>query len=256
MAIKQDAMSNYLDTVDLVPQLYDDEDQNFPVLSPAQIRELIIRNDSQLRGELRPYFGDSLSITTPYAVTPIARYGNSAAGRLLLTNGTSDIVVSTGASIYTQVYKITFTSTTAFSCESDLTGSQGTGNTSSAFTTTDTFVGIDETLWNGAFFNGDVHYLKIYNHEQMLVHLSALLTAQYILDTIYTEEVPDASATAEKYGEKYKQSIRMLRNGTAFLEKGLTKRDINPIQVDYEIDEYGSDATKYRDTDWNPRTGI
>jgi hypothetical protein len=256
MAIKQDAISNYLDTVDLVPQLYDDEDQNFPVLSPEQIRELIIRNDAQLRGELRPFYGDSISTTTPYAVTPIARYGNSSAGKLLLTNGTNDIAVSTGASIYTQVYKLTFTSTTAFDCESDLTGSQGNGTIGSNFTTTDTFVTINSALWNGSFFNADVHYLKIYNHEQMLAHLSALLTAQYILDTIYTEEVPDASATAEKYGEKYKQSIRMLRNGTAFLEKGLTKRDINPIQVDYEIDEYGNDATKYRDTDWNPRTGI
>lgn len=256
MAIKQDAICTYLDVVDLVPQLYDDEDQNFPVLSPEAIREMIIRNDSQLRGELRPYFGDSISTTTPYAVTPIARYGNSAAGKLLLTNGTNDITVSTGASIYTQVYKISFTSTTAFSVEGDLTGAQGTGATSGNFTTSDTFVTINSALWSGTFFNGDVHYLKIYNHEHLLTHLSALLTAQYILDTIYTEEVPDASATAEKYGEKYKQTIRMLRNGTAFLEKGLTNRDINPIQVDYEIDEYGNDATKYRDADWNPRTGI
>ena len=95
MAIKQDAICNYLDIVDLVPQLYDDEDQNFPVLSPEQIRELVIRNDAQLRAELRPYYGDSLSTTSPYAVTPVARFGNSANGKLLITNGTNDIAVST-----------------------------------------------------------------------------------------------------------------------------------------------------------------
>ena len=256
MAIKQDAICTYLDVVGLVPQLYDDEDQNFPVLSPEQIREMVIRNDAQLRAELRPYYGDSISTTTPYAVTPVARYGNSANGKLLLTNGTTDIAVSTGATIYTQVYKFTFTSATAFSCESDLTGTQGTGSTSSAFTTTDTFVVVNNALWNGTFFNGDVHYLKIYNHENLLSHLSALLASQYILDTIYTEEVPDASATAEKYGDKYTNIVRALQAGTTFLEKGLSKRDINPIQVDYEIDQYGNDATKYRDTDWNPRTGI
>ena len=88
MAIKQDAICNYLDVVDLVPQLYDDEDQSFPVLSPEQIREMVIRNDAQLRAELRPYYGDSISTTSPYAVTPVARYGNSANGKLLLTNGT------------------------------------------------------------------------------------------------------------------------------------------------------------------------
>ena len=256
MAIKQDAISTYLDIVDLVPQLYDDEDQSFPVLAPEQMRELIIRSDAQLRGELRPSYGSDLSTSVPYAVTPIARFGNSANGKLLLTDGTNSISVSTGASVYTQVYKFKFTSATAFSCESDLTGSQGTGATSGNFTTSDTFVTINSSLWNGVFFTGDVHYLKIYNHESLLSHLSSLLTAQYILDTIYTEEVPDASATAEKYGDKYRFMVRGLQQGTTFLEKSLISRDITPIQVDYEIDEYGNDATKYKDTDWNPRTGI
>jgi len=256
MAIKNDAISTYLDIVDLIPQLYDDEDQNFPVLAPAAIREIIIRNDAQLRSALRPYFGSTLSTETPYAVTPIARYGNSAAGRLLLTNGTNDITVSTGASIYSQVYKITFTSATAFSVEADMTGGQGTGATGSNFTTSDTYITINSALWNGTFFNGDVHYLKIYNHEHMLVHMSSLLCAQYILDTIYTEEVPDASATAEKYGQKYGRMLRDIQRGEAFLEKGHSKRDIDPIQVDYEIDDYGTDVTDYAPADWNPRTGI
>ena len=82
-----------------------------------------------------------------------------------------------------------------------------------------------------------------------------LLAANQVLNTIYTEEVPDASASAEKYLEQYRNQIRALQRGDAFLEKGLSTRDISPVQLDYEIDEYGVDATDYPDKDWNPRTG-
>ncbi len=254
MATKKESISVYLDIVSLIPQLYDDESFALTVMSKQEIRDLIVRNDQQLRSELAPFYGTSLS-GTPNISTPIPRYGNTESGVLLVTDGTNDLTISEGSTVYSQVYEIKFTSSTAFSVTSDLTGAQGTGSTASNFTTTDTFLAINSSLWSGSFFAGDVHYIKVYNYEGMLVHMSSLLTANYILNTIFTEESPDASATAEKYDRLYRRLIRSLKNGTVFLEKGLTQRDINPIQVDYEIDQYGRDVTYYEGFDWNPRTG-
>lgn len=256
MAVTNNNIANFLDVVDLIPQLYDPEENKFNVLTPEEIRSLITRTDARLKMDLKPYYGSSLTTSSPYATTPIARFGNSASGKLLLANaaGTETLTVSSSLA-NTQVYTITFTSSTAFSVESDLTGSNGSGTTSGDFTTTDTYLTIPTELWNGTFFNGDVHYVRVYTHESALVYLSALLAANQVLNTIYTEEVPDASASAERYLEQYRNQIRALQRGEAFLEKGLSTRDIDPIQVDYEIDVYGTDATDYQDADWNPRTG-
>ena len=256
MAVTNDNIANFLDIVDLIPQLYDAEESSFNVLSEIELRSLITRTDSRLRMELKPYYSGTLTTSTPYATPPVPRFGNTQTGNLLLQNpaGSSTLTVSSSLTA-TQVYTITFTSATAFSVSSDLTGANGTGSTSSNFTTTDTFLTIPSALWNGSFFNGDVHYVKVYTHESALVQLSALLAANQVLNTIYTEEVPDASASAEKYMEQYLRQMRALQRGEAFLEKGLSTRDINPIQLDYEIDEYGTDATNYADKDYNPRTG-
>jgi len=256
MAVKNDNIANFLDVVDLIPQLYDAEESAFNVLSEIELRSIITRTDSRLRMELKPYYGSSLTTSVPYATASIPRFGNTASGNLLLQNPAGSTTLTVSASLTaTQVYTITFTSATAYTVTSDLTGANGTGAKGSSFTTTDTFLTIPAALWNGTFFNGDVHYIKVYTHESALVYLSTLLAANQVLNTIYTEEVPDASASAEKYLEQYLRQMRALQRGEAFLEKGLSTRDINPIQVDYEIDEYGTDATNYPNKDYNPRTG-
>lgn len=256
MAVTNSNISNFLDVVDLIPQLYDPEENKFNVLSREEIRSLITRTDARLKMELKPYYGSDLKTSVPYATTPIARFGNSESGTILLQNAAGSATLTVASTLTTtQVYQLKFTSATAYTVTSDLTGPNGTGAKGSSFTTTDGKLTIPSGIFNGTFFNGDIHYIKVYAHEIALVHLSSLLAAHEILNTIYTEEVPDASATAEKYFDQYIQQIRALQRGTAFLEKGLTSRDIDPIQLDYEIDEYGVDATNYADKDYNPRTG-
>jgi len=112
---------------------------------------------------------------------------------------------------------------------------------------------IEKECWNGTFTTDDVFYIKVYKYEGMLVHLSALLTSNYILNTIYTEEVPDASATAAKYDQMYRRLRRSLTEGEIFLEKGTIARNVGPIQVDYEIDDNGRDITNYQDFEWNSK---
>jgi len=248
-----ETLSTYLDVVDLIPQLYDEEDENFPVLSPQKIRDIIWKNDAQLRSQLKNYYGPDLT-STPRLGTPHPGRGYTGTAQLSGSEpGGEEITIADNTAVETQVYKFTFTSATAFDCTSDLTGTQGSGTTPVTFTTTDTYLGVHTDLWSGTFATGDIWYVPVYNCEGMTSHLSSLISAVYILNTIYTEEVPDASATATKYETIYNRLIRALQRGVIFLEKDLTSRDLDPIQVDYEIDIYGRDVTNYQDADWSRR---
>jgi hypothetical protein len=252
MASSLETLSTYLDVVDLIPQLYDEEDENFPVVTPQKIRDIIWKNDSQLRAQLKNYYGADLT-STPRLGTPHPSRGYTGTAQLSGSDGVVDMTVSDDSGVETQVYKFTFTSATAYDCTSDLTGVQGSGNTSTTFTTTDTWLSVNKDLWSGTFATGDIWYVPVYNCEGMTTHMSSLLAAVYILNTIYTEEVPDASATATKYETIYNRLIRALQKGVIFLEKDLTSRNLDPIQIDYEIDNYGRDVTNYQDDEWNRR---
>jgi hypothetical protein len=247
-----ETLSTYLDVVDLIPQLYDEEDENFPVVTPQKIRDIIWKNDSQLRSQLKNYYGADLT-STPRLGTPHPSRGYTGTAQLSGSDGVVDMTVSDDPGVETQVYKFTFTSATAFDCTSDLTGVQGSGTTPVTFTTTDTWLSVPTDLWSGTFATGDIWYVPVYNCEGMTTHMSSLLAAVYILNTIYTEEVPDASATATKYETIYNRLIRALQKGVIFLEKDLTSRNLDPIQIDYEIDNYGRDVTNYQDDEWNRR---
>ena len=252
MSSSLETLSTYLDVVDLIPQLYDEEDGNFPVVTPQKIRDIIWKNDSQLRSQLKNYYGADLT-STPRLGTPHPSRGYTGTAQLSGSDGVVDMTVSDDSGVETQVYKFTFTSATAYDCTSDLTGVQGSGNTSTTFTTTDTWLSVNKDLWSGTFATGDIWYVPVYNCEGMTTHMSSLLAAVYILNTIYTEEVPDASATATKYETIYNRLIRALQKGVIFLEKDLTSRNLDPIQIDYEIDNYGRDVTNYQDDEWNRR---
>ena len=252
MASNIETMSTYLDIVDLIPQLYDEEDTNYPVITPQKMRQLIWQNDAQVRSQLKNYYGTDLT-STPRVVQPVPKRGYTGSAELLLTDGTNSITIADNTAVKTQIYTLTFSSASAFDVRSDLTGVQGSGTEGSTFTSNDGYLVVHGDMFSGTFATSDVWHIPVYNYEGMLAHLSSLKAATTILDTIYTEEVPDASATSTKYNQLYNRLIRALQQGTIFLDKDLTVRTADPIQVDYEIDLYGRDVTNYQDSEWDPR---
>ena len=251
MSTPQQAIATYLDIVKLFPQLYDRDEKKW-MIHPSTIRATIMDNDPTLRTQLRQYTPADMS-QTPRVMPPLRGPDNQGAGTLLTMNADASetLEVSEASTVYSQVYQILFTAPTAFTVESDLSGAQGTGSTTSDFTTTDTYLTIAKELWNGTFVKDDIFYIRVYNHEGTLVTLSAYLAAVELLDGIFTEQVPDASPTSTKYKRDYDRLIRAIQDGTIFLEVGLVAREIGPVQVDYEIDQYGQDITNYEDFEWN-----
>ena len=254
-----EAISTYIDIVDLIPQLTDSDDvKKFTVLKPVQIRAMILRNDEQLRSQLELMYGTALA-STPRVHQPTPDDDNTGDATLLVQDsGTGNVVsvLESSEVLYSQVYEIKFTDAAAFDVKSELSGNQGSGSTAAEYTTADTFLTIPKECWNDTPIADDIFYVRVYNYSGMLVHLSSLLTAAYILDTVYTEEVPDASAAAGRYTRLYNSLIKALQSGKIKLsDNEVLARDIDPIQVDYEIDDFGRDITNYEDDEW-PRSSF
>jgi hypothetical protein len=248
-------MSTYWDAIQLFPQLWDKEDQVHHEASPQEIRGVILQSDGEIRTRLRNLYPGDLSMT-PWVGMPFRPRGFSGTGQLLLTDNTNSIAIADNANVHSGIYKFVFSAATVATVTHDVFGDQGALDTTADFTSTDTYLTIPKELWTGTFAADDIVIVKIYEHEPMLVRLSALLTTVTLLDALFTDESPNAATTSQKYQRAYNDLMKALLNEEAFLAEGLASFDISPIQVDYEIDEYGADVTNYADYEWDPAKGM
>lgn len=240
------------DVIDRIPQLYESgASSEYPVRSLAQIRRTIYQTDGQLRSMLRVLYGATLTITS-WADVPEPKDVNTGTGSL--TEATAS------AAAITELWTLTFSSSTAFSASGALSGSQGTGSTSTAFASTNGNLSIAAANWAGTPASGDIFFIRIFAVEPTLVDISACLAAISILRSVYGAEIPNSSDLAEQYeaylwgAEKKPGILRLLLDPTAsgtVLQKGLSARNLSPIQVDWEISDEGEDVTNYATKEWD-----
>jgi hypothetical protein len=260
-------MCTEFDLVSLVHQFYDNTQATaaakWVVKSQAELRRVIAVTDGQIRSALRQPYGSTLT-TTPYALPPL----DTVPGVATPNTGTgvlADSGITVGASAITELWTVSFSSATAFSVSATISGSQGSGTTGSNFTSTNSYLTIASTGWSGTPANGDKFYITTYNVEAMLVDCSAHLAAADVLRTAYGEWVPNQSAlaaefTAYVWGRKGSNGVPGITGLLEFLKDdrsgvqlsiGMVKRNLNPVQVDHEIDKYGEDVTNYADLEWD-----
>jgi len=240
------------DVIDRIPQLYESGASNeYPVRGLAQIRRTIYQTDGQLRSMLRVLYGDSLTITS-WADVPEPKDVNTGGGGL--TQATAS------AAAITELWTVTYTSTSAFSVAGALSGAQGTGTKSTAFTSTNGYLSIAAADWSGTPANADIFFIRVFAVESTLVDISACLASISILRSVYGSEIPNSSDLAEQYeaylwgAEKKPGILRLLLDPTTsgtILQKGLSVRNLDPIQVDWEISEEGEDVTDYATKEWD-----
>jgi len=238
------------DVLDLIPQLYDESTDTWSVYSTRRLRGFILRSDGIIRTALRATYGaDLTSGITPWASIPESDEDNDSGSGVLVPT----ITISSDA--VTEVWTLTFTSTTEFGFVGSMSGSQGTGVTGSSSASTNKYITIPSTSWNGTFANEDVFYVRVYDVEAAVVEMSALMASGVVLQSRYTEFVPNRSEMAAGYMETAKERVTQVTDEDSpyALEVGRATRDIDPIQTDYVIDKYGSDITDYKETEWDPR---
>lgn len=232
-------LSTTLDTLDLVPQLFD-EDASKWVRTLTEVRNSIYLQDGFLRSALRDKYGEDLTID-PWASFPIPDESNQGDSNLTAITVSNDGI--------TEVWTLAFTSATDYTIEGDISGSQGTGKTNLDSSSTNGYVTIPAANWSGTPQSGDKINIRTYNIEPAIIELSSKFTAAYLLSTIYTQEVPNASEAAELWKTNAQGKLEKYLDPTdpSELEIGYIGRDLSTIQVlpKYIISDLGEDESDY-----------
>ena len=256
--------STYKDVIDLIPQLYEETEDSadsisvntvYPVINIQRINNYIRGNDGKILSNLIKVYGKNLTITPTYTI-PEGNYNNAGSQELNYLNTSGAQMTLNATNTKTDVIKINFTNDSgAFSVTSQLYGSLGTGDTASTFTASPiNCLEFDSTFWGGSGAKtNDRFYIKTYNVDQILVDISSMLAASQILNSVYTESIPNRSMTSGSYKKQAMESLTQLREMDIYLSKDVSGVNLDPIQVDYEIDDLGNDVTNYADDEWNRR---
>ncbi len=246
-SLKPRLFSTTLDTIRLVPDISTDIDISENTIDQQAIRldeveARILTAKGVILLHLNPLYTETALRTTPWAGVLLASYSNGGSGKLW--------AATAGTDAYTELWKITFTSSTAFSAEGSISGSQGTGSTGATFTTTNSDLVIESGMWSGTVNTSDKFYINIYDTFPELIEISAKLSAAYCLQSIYTGTVPNEQDLSIKYERQALNYLKRLSNPDAdngmAIGGRLASLDLEKEVVDYEIDSKGNDISKYK----------
>lgn len=253
--LQNDLLTTPLD-VRLMNEILQNETVNSNILvDDNRILRDIYFASSEVRATLyRVYDGDSMLETIPVAIPPIIPKYNEQSG---VTENTGDgvlygIVPSEDAK--TEQWTIIFTSTTAYDVVGSRSGGQGSGDTSSDFTSTNTWITIPSDVWSGTPATGDKFYVAVWAHYPMVVYLTTLIAASLIHNSIFNFVAPNETPITDKFRTEANRILGWLNkgydeNGTPFRLPSFSADDLSEIPIPWYIDRLGSDISNYSSTE-------
>jgi hypothetical protein len=242
---------------------------NIIVRDSNAIRSYIMQADSIINMYLAEAYPSITSWTTDGWCTPpiipispdTGESQNSAnsTARLLsvLANATGTDTTETPKS---DVWQITTTtsgnsSTGRYALYSYNKGIQGTSKQFDAdVTSTDGFITVESANWvsnstTGTAFNVVLNDQFMFSYEtakQPIWALSVCLSAAYTLNSVYLDSTKSDSPFGSMFFNRVMKTLEMIRDKKLSIETGLAELDILPgTQVQYIINEYGQDSTRY-----------
>lgn len=222
--------------------------------SDAKLMRYCRRAKSIITGQLRKLYADeaSLKAAAPWFNGFYADTRNvptSKAENGLQKVGFLGLAVDTNkTTVFTQYYKITFSSATVFTVEGDIEGNVGSGNTSQNFTAGNGDFTLSADADFGSFRAGDIFYFMIYTWEPLITDIATLLATGYALIDHFGEDAEDESKMGSS---KVKAALKLLdqlkrpdaKDGIRL--PNLPAIDLTPEALPYDIDALGRDRTKY-----------
>jgi hypothetical protein len=152
--------------------------------------------------------------------------------------------------VHTQMYTITFTSSTAFTVDGQVEGSMGSGNTSTNFTAGNGDFTISSDAWFGTFTDKQKFYFAIYSWYPRIVRLAVAAATAMVLWPRYGRDAGEGSlSTAGGYFKEHVDGMRSLLNPDG---KGgerlpsLGARSFETRAIPYDVSWLGVDSTKVR----------
>lgn len=179
-------------------------------------------------------------------------YGNRGASLAIDTINQAGVRAITpgtdNTTVFTDMYTITFTSSTAFSITGLIAGSVGSGTTSSDFTAGNGDFSIDSEAWYGTFEKDHKFYFSLYTFYHRIVRLATAAAVAMILWPRYGKDNgPGALSTAGGYFKEHMDGMKALLKPDA---KGgerlpsLGNRTFTPKVLPYDVSWLGLDMTK------------
>jgi hypothetical protein len=236
----KDLIATWITTLDHVPQYFNWDTGAFedPTLTKNRILNFIDLEEKEIRTKLKKSYGANLSLNQLDCLTYCLT--TCSAGALEFTFNLTHIV---NKSFFTKVYKVKFTSASAFVVTPD-----GEAPVVGA-TTTDTElqrITIKKEMWTGyTFANNDTLYLSISHHEAALISLVSKAAAAKILEQTFSSQTANASADAAVLRRDIKDKLDALTSlsGDERLEIAFIPRNIDIMESSYEVDAYGNNVS-------------
>ena len=222
----------------------DPEEFSAEILFDGEIESHILTQDGIILAYLNEIYGGAGGLTTTrWLSTPYRDPQNQSKSKLLTAT------LANTDDPYTAFWKVEFTSATAFSVTSSLEGSQGTGSTSSDFTSTSTEIQLGTNAWSSVgegFADNDKFYFSVIDVYPLVNKLSSDLAAAAALMERYSDAVPNMNEYASAL---YDNAIRLLERLADDKDPiSLTSTqtyDLSSTAVDYKITAIGEDDSGY-----------
>ena len=215
------------------------------------IRNAILQADGIIASQLSAKYDEDSFNRTEGAWARIFKPPMYDGDTAVCATGAGILGVTLGEDVITEYWKITFTSATAFTVQSSVSGQTGSGSTDTDFS-----IGTDITIpsdaWNGAFETGNIIYLVTYQQYPIISLISTLLAASILADELLVLAQPGESKIAKNF---YTVAMDLLKKLAIPNEKGgmrldtYAAADLSPRSQPYDIDSLGRDLSKYLDED-------
>ena len=207
-------------------------------------------------GLFRTYPGDSYLQTTPITLPTLIPKENSHSGVIENTGSgaLTSIQINDEDNIRTELWTIEFTSATAFSVTGSRSGSQGTGSTSSDFTSTNEWIKILSASWSGSPTDGDKFFAVVWSEYPMVIYLTSLIAASIIHNGLFNFLAPNETVVTDRFRQEANRLIKALNNGYDFKGQpfrlpSFTIDDMAEIANPFFISRYGTDESNYSSTE-------
>lgn len=217
------------------------------VVEDERLWEICSDADSIIVTALLPnYLSESALKDTPYASTPVPDENNKGIGRLL-----GDLIIASASAI-TEQWEVKFTSSSAFEVTGSSSGSQGTGNVTTEFTSTNARITIPVTAWSNTdrIQADDIFRFVTCNVFRLIRTVSAYMATALALQTEFSQQLVNAESESDKWMKQANDILdKMTGDDPKYKLSTFPNRNLDPIGIVYTIDEYGRDASDYADNE-------
>jgi len=254
--LQPDLTATILD-IRLLNELVQPQTENSKILmDDNRVLWAIYMASSELRaGIYRTYAGDGyLTADSPYSSMAITPKENEHSG--ISENSGSGVLygIIPASTAETEMWKITFSSSTAFSVVGSRSGSQGSGTTSATFTSTNSYISIPSDVWSGTPAASDVFYISTYKHYPLVIYLTSLIAASIIHNGLFNFLAPNESIITDRFRQEANRLIKALNNGYDFAGQpfrlpSFSIDDMAEIPNPFHINRLGADDSNYSSTE-------